>query len=247
MAILPENEYTEFENRDYMNPQVSLDEQTSFIDTLRQTQQANNQQIKTDTYNLGTAVPSNLGGLTGGEGYFTSRYQTPQTNSLVNDLRNVAQASALNQVLENEQAKWKNRYNKAKNANAIRNADPKTTPTGGGGELPVDTNDGTDNKVKTSVYSDGQYKQGVVYPVTDYVYDYQDSNGQWWSLGAPFNRDVVFGPNKDPITYKKINGNVVNVNGVDYMYIDTIPNKEPAWYRATRTAGPGTYSAYAGS
>lgn len=122
MAILKDNEYTEFEGRDYINPQVSLDESNAFIDNLRSTQQANTQQIKTDTYNLGTAVPSNLGGLTGGEGYFTARYQTPQTNSLVNDLRATAQASALNQILQNEQEKWKNRYNKARNANAIRNA-----------------------------------------------------------------------------------------------------------------------------
>ena len=137
MAILKDNEYTEFEGRDYTNPQVSLDESNAFIDNLRSTQQANTQQIKTDTYNLGTAVPSNLGGLTGGEGYFTSRYQTPQTNSLVNDLRATAQASALNQILQNEQAKWKNRYNKARNANTIRNSNlpsldaPDTTTEGG--------------------------------------------------------------------------------------------------------------------
>lgn len=137
MAILKDNEYTEFEGRDYINPQVSLDESNAFIDNLRSTQQANTQQIKTDTYNLGTAVPSNLGGLTGGEGYFTARYQTPQTNTLVNDLRATAQASALNQILQNEQAKWRNRYNKARNANTIRNSNlpnldaPDTTTEGG--------------------------------------------------------------------------------------------------------------------
>lgn len=122
MAILPDNEYTEFENRSYLNPQVALDEQNAFIDNLRQTQQANNQQIKTDTYNLGTAVPSDLGGLTGGEGYFTARYQTPQTNNLLNDLRATAQASALNQVLSNEQTKWKKRYNDAMNSAKVRSA-----------------------------------------------------------------------------------------------------------------------------
>lgn len=139
MAILPDNEYTEFENRAYVNPQVSLDEQTAFIDKLRQTQQANNQQIKTDTYNLGTAVPSNLGGLTGGEGYFTARYQTPQTNSLVNDLRAVNQATALKQVLENEQAKMKHRYNKAYNANAVRKNTPTTTDPAQKGEVETKT------------------------------------------------------------------------------------------------------------
>lgn len=246
MAILPDNEYTEFENRSYVNPQVSLDEQTAFIDNLRSTQQANNQQIKTDTYNLGTAVPSNLGGLTGGEGYFTSRYQTPQTNSLANDLRAVAQASALNQILENEQAKWKNRYNKARNANAIRNANPKTPSTDGNGNIDVDTNS-EDGKQKISVYNNGEYTSGKIYPVTDAVSDYQDASGQWWQLSNPDFRDVSFGPNTDPIVYRRVNENVVNVNGQDYMYLDNVPNRDPSWYRVTRSAGPGTYSPYAGS
>ena len=62
---------------------------------------------------LGTDVPSNLGGLTGAESYFTSRYQTPQTISTVANLRATAQAAALNQVLANEQEMWKKRYNDA--------------------------------------------------------------------------------------------------------------------------------------
>lgn len=137
MAILPENEFTEFEGKYYINPDVSLGEQTAFIDNLRSTQQANNQQIKTDTYNLGTAVPSNLGGLVGGEGYFTARYQTPQTNSLVNDLRAVTQANALNQILANEQEKWKTRYTRASNAARVRSSNG-----GGGGTSPDKTTEG---------------------------------------------------------------------------------------------------------
>lgn len=113
MAILDENEFTEVEGRSYVNPQVALDESNTFIDNLRSTQQANNQQIQTDTYNLGTEIPSDLGGLTGGEGYFTSRYQTPQTVSAVANLRATAQAAALNQALANEQEVWKKRYNDA--------------------------------------------------------------------------------------------------------------------------------------
>lgn len=111
--MLPENETVTFEDRLYVNPETSLNEQLGFIDQLRNVQAQNNQQIKDQTYNLGTAVPSNLGGLIGGEGYFTSRYQVPQTVALTNDLRAAAQASALNQALQNEQAKWKQRYNKA--------------------------------------------------------------------------------------------------------------------------------------
>jgi hypothetical protein len=140
MAILNDNEFVEFEGRSYANPQTALDESNSFIENLRNTQQANNRQIQTDTYNLGTAVPSNLGGLTspvgeGGSGdaglsYFTSRYQTPQTNAVVENLRSVAQAQALNQVLQNEQEKWQKRYN-----DAYRNYQKRAydNPNGGGG------------------------------------------------------------------------------------------------------------------
>ena len=122
MAILNDNEFTEVEGRSYVNPQVALDESNTFIDNLRSTQEANNQQIKTDTYNLGTAIPSNLGGLVGGESYFTSRYQVPQTVSAVANLRATAQATALNQALQNEQEVWKKRYNDAYRAYQKRNS-----------------------------------------------------------------------------------------------------------------------------
>ena len=134
--ILPETEVTEVEGRTYVNPQAALGESDTFIDNLRQTQQANTQQIAQDTYNLGTAVPSNLGGLMGGEGYWTSRYQTPQTNATVANLRAAAQAKALNDVLANEQAIWKNRYQQAyrnyqsrqyNKANAPKTQNPGTT------------------------------------------------------------------------------------------------------------------------
>jgi hypothetical protein len=45
--------------------------------------------------------------------YFTSRYQVPQTNSAVANLRAAAQAQALNEVLANEQAIWKKKYQDA--------------------------------------------------------------------------------------------------------------------------------------
>lgn len=137
MAILNDNEFVETEGRAYVNPQIALDESNAFIENLRNTQQSNNQQIQTDTYNLGTAVPSNLGGLTSPTGdaglsYFTSRYQTPQTNAVVENLRSVAQATALNQALQNEQEKWKKRYNDAyrayqKSAYDKANSDPDTS------------------------------------------------------------------------------------------------------------------------
>lgn len=126
--ILPETEVTEVEGRTYINPQVAAGESDTFIDNLRQTQQANTQQIAQDTYDLGMAVPSNLGGLIGGEGYWTSRYQTPQTNATVANLRAAAQAKALNDVLANEQAIWKNRYQQAYKNYQKRQYDKANTP-----------------------------------------------------------------------------------------------------------------------
>lgn len=111
--LLPESESTEVEGRVYINPQTGVDEANTFIENLRQTQQANTQQIAQDTRNLGTDVPSSLGGLGGATGYWTSRYQTPQTASAIADLRTAAQAQALNEALANEQAVWKNRYQQA--------------------------------------------------------------------------------------------------------------------------------------
>jgi len=111
--ILPTNEFTEVEGRYYANPQVSLDRSNAFIDNLRATQGQQNQQIAQQTQNLGTNVPTNLGGLTGANSYFTSRYQVPQTNAAVSNLRAAAQATALNQALQNEQEIWKKKYNDA--------------------------------------------------------------------------------------------------------------------------------------
>lgn len=122
MAILDENEFIKVDGRSYLNPQIALDESNAFIDNLRSTQQSDNQKIQMDTYNLGTDISSNLGGLTSpvngengdaGLSYFTSRYQIPQTASAVANLRATAQAAALNQVLENEQDFWKKKYSDA--------------------------------------------------------------------------------------------------------------------------------------
>lgn len=111
---------TVIEDRRYINPQVGLDESNAFIENLRNTQQANTQEIAQDTYNLGTAVPSNLGGLSGAGTYFTSRYQTPQTNEVIANLRSAAQAQALNEALNNKLAQAKERYNKAYKAASKR-------------------------------------------------------------------------------------------------------------------------------
>lgn len=147
--MLNDNEYTEFEGRKYLNPQIALDESNSFIDNLRNTQKLNNQQIQDQTYNLGSALPSHQGGLGTGlnaNSYFTSRYQVPQTNSAIENLRSAAQATALNQVLQNEQEKWKKRYNDAyrkyqKSAYDKANTPATTDNTEGGTDYIDNTNE----------------------------------------------------------------------------------------------------------
>lgn len=122
--------------RRYIKPEVSLGEQNAFIDNLRGLQQDKTAEISRDTYNLGTAIPSNLGGLTGGSGYFRARYQTPQTNSMVSDLRAAAQSQALTTLLNNEISKAKKRYNDAYRAAKKReNASGSNTSGGNGAYL----------------------------------------------------------------------------------------------------------------
>lgn len=100
----------EFEDRRYLSPTLSSGEQEAFIDNLRNIQSQNNAQIAQQTHDLGTNVPSNLGGLGGGEAYFNSRYQTPQVNEQVTALKSAAQAQALNDVMKDYQAQLQNRY-----------------------------------------------------------------------------------------------------------------------------------------
>lgn len=248
MAILNDNEFVEVEGRGYVNPQVALDESNAFIDNLRSTQQANNQQIQTDTYNLGTEIPSNLGGLTGAESYFTSRYQTPQTVSAVANLRAAAQASALNQALQNEQEMWKKRYNDAYRRYQKSQYD-KSNVGGGGGDgattttLPIDVNsgDGTGDVSLNTNTGPGKYV-----PVTDFVGDYLSTDSsKWWLLDSIRQTDIIpteqFGIGAIP------NESVVEgSNGVTYMYLQNEQFPNGRWFRATRSAGPGTYSPYAG-
>lgn len=108
-----DNETYEFEDRRYVTPTLSSGEQEQFISNLRDIQAQNNAQIQEQTYNLGTDIPSNLGGLGGGEAYFTSRYQTPQVDEMVSTLKSAAQAQALNDVMTNYKNQLQNRYKQA--------------------------------------------------------------------------------------------------------------------------------------
>lgn len=151
---------TVVDDRRYIKPQVALDESNAFIENLRNTQGQRTAEIAQDTYNLGTAVPSNLGGLGGSGSYFTSRYQTPQTNEVVANLKATAQAQALNDAMNNALAQAKQRYNNAYKAAQRRsgstgltgptNPTSPTNPTGS--KLPITTNE---NNEKTTIPSGG--------------------------------------------------------------------------------------------
>lgn len=206
--MLNDNEYTEFEGRKYLNPQVVLDESNTFIDNLRNAQQADNQKIQMDTYNLGTDISSNLGGLTSqvkngnsgaGLSYFTSRYQVPQTAAAVANLRSTAQAAALNQALQNEQEIWKKRYNDAyrnyqKRMNDKTNA-PSTDFSDMLKKLGYDVNQddyGSEGNNDVSLYDENAtLPYGKVIPMSGQASRWGDpKTGAWYILKSPTEFDA---------------------------------------------------------
>lgn len=232
MAILPDNEFYTFEDRNYINPQVSLDEQNAFIGNLRNTQQANTNQINTQTYNLGTAVPPSVGGLGGAGSYFAARYQTPQMNSLAANLKATAQAKALNDILSNEQDKMQKRYNVAYRASQVRSSNGNGTNTNTLNEilkkLGIDVNNNGDGDDEKTV-SENPNKTGII-GTRDGKNVYRDSSGKEVLLSNPDNgQDVIFlnrylqqGGNlidAFPDGTKLVNGATYTTNGRTYMYI----------------------------
>ena len=127
-----DNETYTFEDRMYVNPTTSRDEQLRFVDNLRAIQAEDAARIARDTHNLGTDVTSNLGGLNGSEGVWSRQHVDPQVNSMVAGLRATAQAQALNDVLSNMQSQAKERYNKAYRAAQRRATNPSTSYTNPG-------------------------------------------------------------------------------------------------------------------
>ena len=137
----------DFEDRKYVDPNVALNEQKGFIDRLREIENKDLQKIATDTHNLGTDVPSNLGGLsgigkpnslgvsgadTGAAGIWRNRLERPQTNALVSDLKATMQADALSTALNNTLSQYKNRYNQEARKAAKSGGGGGTTTTTGG-------------------------------------------------------------------------------------------------------------------
>ncbi len=133
-----DSEIYDVEGRTYLQPTLSSGEQEAFIGALRDTVNRNTAQINRQTENLGTAVPSIQGGLTGSEGYFAQRYQTIPVETQTKTLKATAQAKALNDILSNYQAQYKNRVQQAARSAARR------ASGGGGGYLPDTSTDDYD-------------------------------------------------------------------------------------------------------
>lgn len=174
------NEFSYEENgRRYINPQVALDEENAFIQKLRDNQAQDNAKIYRDTHNLGTDVPSNIGGLNGGETYFNARYQTPQTNYNVANLRAAAQAQALSQVMNNELEKAKKRYQ-----DAYRAANSGGGSGGTSGNLDnsvtgdVDVSSGGDTYELKHKGTEGAPDPGTTGGLKKREYHFLGSNGQ---------------------------------------------------------------------
>ena len=123
------SEYFDFEDRRYVNPTLSRDEQLGFVNTLRDTVGRNTDQINAQTQALGSNLPSTQGGLTGANSYFSQRYQTTPVEAQVNSLRATAQAKALNDLMTNYQNQAQNRYNQAYRNYQRRQNTPTTDPT----------------------------------------------------------------------------------------------------------------------
>lgn len=163
----------EQDDRRYIKPDVALNESNEFIEALRETQKQNTAQIAQDTRNLGTDVPSNLGGLVGGGSYFTSRYQTPQTNAIVSDLRAAAQTQALNEAMSNELAIAKQKY-----SNAYKAAQRRARSRVGGSPAPTTiTSDGEVDYTKSELPEEKTKPN-----VSDYISD----GTQFGNLGNLF-------------------------------------------------------------
>lgn len=149
-----ENETFDFENRTYINPDLSRDEQMQFIDTLRGMQDRNAQEIGRETHALGTDVPSNLGGLGGAEETWNARYQEPQMNTVAAQLKTAAQQTALNNALSNYSNMLQNRYNQAYRDYQKRAYNYSRSNTGGGTNPTNPSGDGKkDPDLDTTKYS----------------------------------------------------------------------------------------------
>lgn len=206
----------------YIKPQVALDESNAFIQALRDSQAQRNAEIAQDTYNLGTAVPSNIGGLGGSGSYFNARYQTPQTNTLIADLKATAQAQALSDAMNNAVAQAKERYNKAYKAYSKRHGGsggttPTTTNPSSQSKLPLETNSG-DNSTKIpgtgSDTVESNTWAGAPYNGSIYKYKYKTGMELKYDASSPYKSPV-----SSALTVGK-DGSTRNIGGKTYIAIN---------------------------
>lgn len=145
--------FIDFEDKLYMNPQTTVDESNQFIENLRNLQQQDTERISQETYNLGAQIPSNLGGLTGAEATFAERYQAPQFEQAVQQLKATAQADALNTALNNLKNQLNERYQNAYNAAKKRAAARARASSGSGGGSATTTSQTPEGTVTTDTYT----------------------------------------------------------------------------------------------
>lgn len=107
---MDDNSLVNVNDRNYVDPNKSIEETNAFIDNLRNVQNQNNEQITTETRNLGSDVPMSQGGLVGSGDVWRDRFQNTQVNNMINNLRATTQASALQTQLQNELAQKQREY-----------------------------------------------------------------------------------------------------------------------------------------
>lgn len=181
--MLMDDTLIEVEDRTYVNPQKGLDERMQFIDTLRDVQAQNTAQINQNTYNLGSPVTSNVGGLGGSEGLWKAQYQTPQTNAQIADLKAVAQQTALNQALNNLQDQYQNKYkqatrNYARRAKSRRDSGGTTSDVTPLGNVPENAPDPEIETISTDVTS---VQQGIAPAGWAYIPNHMGGD-RWYKL-----------------------------------------------------------------
>lgn len=174
-----------------VNPTASSDAQMAFIDAYRAAQGENTAQIGEQAHALGSDLEAQYGGLHGPSEYWKSRYQAPQTESRVAGLRSAAQLSALNNLMQNDLANWKNRY-----SNAYKAAQKRASSGGSEGSTPTTTDTTTG---------------GVDEIVTDGSVGYSSSATN--VPGLTVNNETYVDADGNYITRNMDTGEVLYVNG----------------------------------
>ena len=228
------DEYYTYEDRAYVSPTVSRDEQLGFVDNLRNVVSGNRALINDQTQRLGTNISPNLGGLTGADSYFAQRYQTTPIEAQVNTLKATAQAKALNDLLTNYQNQVTNRYNQAYRSYNKRSGGSgvrgtyKSYSGGTGGSNGTDDNNnasGWDGDMIKTI-KDPTYVDTIQVPYKNPVRAYIDNsasvdNATAAKLGTGYN------------------GQLSTYGGVQYVWANGANG--PRWYRVKIT-GPVTGS-----